>query len=111
MPAGTQDGINQLQGIVTNLSQLAQVFQTGFPRIFGTFTLAAQTTTVVAQPAVAANSYIPPPTPTNAAAALTQRTSGIYISAINPGVSFSVSTESGAASGTETFQYAITNPG
>ena len=109
MPAGTQDGINQLQGIVTNLSQLAQVFQTGFPRIAGSSTLAAQTTTVVTQPAVAANSMISL-TMTNAAAALTQRTSGIYVSAITPGASFAVSTQSGAAGGTETITYTIVNP-
>ena len=108
MPAGTQDGINQLQGVVTNLSQLAQVFAGVFPRIVGSFTLAAQTTTVVAQVAITANSHVYPQA-TNTSAALLQRTSGLFISALNPGVSFSISTQSGAAAGTETFNYFVVN--
>jgi hypothetical protein len=73
---------------------------------FGTFTLSAATTTVVAQAAVVATSVVVL-TPTNAAAALAIRTNGIYVSAYTATTSFSVSTQSNSAAGTETFQYVL----
>ena len=104
------DEINSnLKNGVTNLSQMVLAFQAAFPRITGSFTLAAATTTVVTQPATASNSIVTL-TPTNTTAALTQRTLGIFHSANAPGASFSVSTQGGAAAGTETFNYTMVNP-
>lgn len=102
------DAINTtLQGIARNIGQWVTAFNGRI--VGGTFTLAAATTTVVAQPAVKANSIVTL-TPTNATAALTQRTSGIYHSANSVGASFSVSTQSGSASGAETFEYLVFTP-
>ncbi len=75
----------------------------------GTFTLTNATTTVVTQTAVAANSILSL-TPTNATAALTVRTQGLYHSASTTGASFSISTQSGSATGTETFEYLLFTP-
>ena len=75
----------------------------------GTFTLTNATTTVVTQTAVKANSVLAL-TPTNATAALTQRSQGIYHSANAVGASFSVSTQNGSALGTETFEYLLFSP-
>ncbi len=75
----------------------------------GSLTLtAAATTVVVVNTAVKPTSEISF-SPTNATAALTQRTNGLFVSAITTG-SFSLSTQSGAAIGTETFSYTIFNP-
>ncbi len=69
---------------------------------------AAATTTVVVNSAVKPTSAINF-SPTNATAALTQRTNGLLLSAITTG-SFSISTQSGVPIGTETFSYTIFNP-
>lgn len=108
--AGENTDLNStLQGVVDNLSAMVQAFQNAFPRINGTFTLGGGTTTVVTQPSIAA-SGIPMFVPTNATAALTQRTGGLYVSAVTAGVSFSISTQSGTTFGTETFKYIVINP-
>ena len=100
-----------LNGGVTNLANLVTAVRDAFPRINGTFTLANATTTVVAEPSIAASGIVVF-TPTNAAAALTQRTRGLYHdqAANVAGKTFTVSTQSGTASGTETFEYLVVNP-
>jgi hypothetical protein len=104
------DDINSnLKNAVTNIGALTNAINAAFPRITGSFTLAAATTTVVVQPATAANSIVIL-TPTNGTAALTERTSGLFQSANTPGASFSISTQNGAAAGTETFSYIMVNP-
>jgi hypothetical protein len=104
----TLDDINSTgQGIARQIGALVQAFTGRF--VGGTFTLTAATTTVVAQTAVKANSVLAL-TPTNATAALTQRSAGLYHSANAVGASFSVSTQSGTAFGTETFEYILFTP-
>jgi hypothetical protein len=100
---------SNLKNAVTNIGRGVIAIENAFPRITGSFTLAAATTTVVAQPATASNSIVTL-TATNTTAALTQRTLGLFHSANAPGVSFSVSTQGGAAAGTETFEYLMVNP-
>lgn len=107
--AGTPDVVNKLQAIATNLSSLNSSVQAAFPRITGSFTLSAATTTLVTQPAIGAQSIIVL-TPTNATAALIQRTNGVYHSANAPGASFSVSTQAGSAVAGGTFEYIVVNP-
>lgn len=74
----------------------------------GTVTLSAATTTVVSNSAVKPTSEISF-SANNATAALTQRTNGLFVTAISTGT-FSLSTQSGAAIGTEVFTFAIFNP-
>jgi hypothetical protein len=117
--AGIGDLNNTLKSVVSQLSTananmlaLIATLKAIFPQIFGTFTLAASPTTTVTQPGVQANSVIPTPTPTNAAAAqLMGSAKALYISSLTPGVGFTVATGDGAAAaGTETFQYVVFNP-
>ena len=107
--AAIDDLVSNLKGGVQNLGAVAQALQNVFPRITGTVTLANATVTVVAQNNVAANSLVFL-TATNATAALTERTAGVFVTALIPGTSFSVSTQSGMAAGGETFQYFLVNP-
>lgn len=104
-----EDLVSTLQGVVRNIGQLTIAVQNAFPRVNGTFTLSNATTTVVTQPSVGASAIITL-TPTNAAAALLQRTAGVYVSAIVAGTSFSISTQSGTATGSETWSYYAFNP-
>lgn len=99
------------QNIVTAINNLVQAVQNAWPRITGTFTLAAAATTTVTQPAVRSTSVIQL-TATNAAAGTLQGSAkALYVSAIVPGTSFTVATASGAsAAGTETFSYSVFNP-
>lgn len=106
---GLSDLVSTIKGAVQNLSQLNTTLQNAFPRINGTFTLSAGTTTIVTQPSIGA-SGIPLITATNATAALTVRTAGLFVSAMTAGVGFSLSTQSGTAQGTETFKYVVVNP-
>lgn len=77
----------------------------------GSFTLAANTITTVAEVAVLSANTRVLLTPTNAAAAtLMQGTKSLYVSAKTANTSFGVSTADGtAAAGTETFDYVIVN--
>lgn len=104
----TSDDINStLQNVARQLGQWVTAFNGRVT--LGTITLSVGTTTVVTQPGVTANSFVSF-TPTNGTAALTQKASGLYVSAYSAGVSFSMSTQSGAALGTETFSYIVWNP-
>ncbi len=93
---------------VVAINAVAAAILTVFPRVGGTFTLANATVTVVTEPATHANSIVLF-TPTNATGALSLRTMGLYASAFTAGASFSLSTQSGSATGTETFQYVLVN--
>jgi len=104
-----QDINSTLQGIVRNLSQWNQNLLAVLPRINGTATLTAGASTVVTNASVAANSQVIF-TPTNAAAALLLRTNGLYVSAVTSGASFTLTTQTGVAGGTETFSYSVINP-
>lgn len=93
----------------TGLRALTAALQAAFPRITGTATLANATTTVVVQPAVKANSLVLF-SATNSSAALLMRTQGLWHSANVAGASFSLSTQTGTASGVETVEYILVSP-
>lgn len=103
--------VNAIAALNKNVSALVLAINTVFPRITGSFTLAAAASTTVTQPAIAANSIILL-IPTNAAAAtLMGSAKSLFISARTAGASFAVSTASAAvAAGTETFSYVVVNP-
>jgi hypothetical protein len=107
--AGATDVVTQLQGIVRQLAAWVKAFQGRIT--LGTFTFGAAATTVVAQTAVEANSFITLTALNAAAATLVGSAKSPYISAKSPGVSFTVATASGiAAAGTELFGYSINTP-
>lgn len=106
-----QDLVSKQQQGVVYLGKLVQLLTNLFPRVSGSFTLAAAATTTVANTDIVGGSIVLL-TPTNAAAATLQGSAkALYISAINAGTGFVVSTASGAnAAGTETFSYVAWNP-
>lgn len=106
---GLNDLVSTIKGAVENLGQIQQTLNQVFPRVNGTFTLAAATTTVVTEASVASNSIMIP-FATNATAALVVRTNGLFHSANTSGSSFSVSTQSGSATSGGTFSYIVLNP-
>jgi hypothetical protein len=104
----TPDDINStLQGIARQMGAWVAAFNGRI--VSGSFTLAGGTTTVVSQASVTANSIIVF-SPTNATAALTQRSGGLYLSARTAASTFSISTQSGTTIGSETFNYLLFNP-
>lgn len=107
--AGATDVVTQLQNIVAKLGQLVAAISGRIT--LGSFTMVAAATTVVPQPAVKANSIITL-TPTNAdAATVVGSAKSPYISAISPGVSFTIATGNGSAGvATATFNYSISSP-
>jgi hypothetical protein len=116
--AGLTDVVIQLVGVVrqmsssnTLLQSLINTLSAIFPRITGSFTLAAAATTTVTQVAIKANSIVLW-SPTNAAAGTLEGSpKKLYHSANAAGASFTVATASGvAAAGTETFEYTVINP-
>ena len=110
MAAGLDDIATNLQQSNQLMRQLISVISGLFPRATGTFTMAAAATKTVTDGNVTTSSYIPPPTPTNAAAAtLIGSAKSLYVTTASG--SFVVTTANGvAAAGTETFQYAVFNP-
>lgn len=111
MPNNTEDKLrNQvLSGILLALQTIAAAF----PRITGTFTLAAAATKTVAEPRITANSVVSV-FPINAAAAtLMSGAKSLYWdpAANVAGASFTVKTADGTnAAGTEQFSYVVINP-
>ncbi len=91
------------------VQNIATAIYSTFPRISGTFTLANATLTVVTQPSTGANAVVTF-TPKNATGALTLRTQGLFHATNTAGASFTLSTQSGSALGTETFEYVMLNP-
>lgn len=109
--SGFADLNNTNKGGVTNLSLIYQVLLSTFPRINGTFSLSAATTTIVTQPAISASSIVAF-FPTNGTAALIERTNGLFHnqSANVAGASFTMSTQAGSATAGGTFSYYVINP-
>lgn len=103
--------ISTLQNGVVAINSLVQAILNSFPRITGTFTLAASATTTVAQPSIRATSVVML-SPTNASAGtLMGSTQALYVLSITPGTGFVVKTaDATAAAGTEVISYAIFNP-
>lgn len=91
------------------LGKLVNIIQAIFPRSIGTFTMAAATSKTVTDANVTAGSFVSL-TATNAAAAtLMAGANALYVSTASG--SFVVATAGGgAAAGTETFAYSVTNP-
>jgi hypothetical protein len=107
--AGAQDVVTQLRGIVQQLTAWVAAFSGRV--LTGSFTMGAAASTVVLQPAVKANSIITLTSTNASAGTLVGGAKSPYISAISPGISFTVSTaNAAAAAGTETFNYSITTP-
>ena len=104
---GVTDIVSKLGDGNVLLAQLIEALTTLSPRKTGQVTLGAADTTVVVDAAVVSSSYIPTPTPLNAAAAtLMGSTDSLYV-VIEDG-QFSLKTASGnAAAGTESFAYAV----
>jgi len=75
----------------------------------GTFMLSAATSTIVANSSIKGTSVITF-SPANATAALTLRTSGLFVSAQTAASGFTVSTQAGTPVGSEMFQYFVYNP-
>jgi hypothetical protein len=74
----------------------------------GSFTASAAASTVVAQAAITASSKVFLQATNPLAGTLMGSTKSLYVSALNPGVGFTVTTASGvAAAGTETFNYVV----
>lgn len=106
---GLADLVSTQKGGVTNLSRLVTAVENAFPRINGTFTLSAATTTVVTQPSIGANAVVIP-VPINATAALIVRTNGLFVSTHTAGTSFTMSTQAGSAVAGGIFSYIVINP-
>lgn len=100
------DLVSTIKGAVQNLSQIATVLGNAFPRVNGTFTFSAATTTLVANTQIGANSIVTF-SPTNATAALIQRTNGLFHLSNTPGTGFTLSTQSGSAVAGGTFEYVV----
>lgn len=97
--------------LVAAITQVASAILTTFPRLVGTFTLAASSTTNVAFTAVVANSVIIPFQTNASAATLQGSAAAIYMASHTAGVGFAVKTANGsAAAGTEQFSFIATNP-
>lgn len=113
MADGTMGGLSDLnstnKGGVTNLAAINATLQAIFPRVNGTFTLAAATTTNVTQPNIVALSQVYF-APTNATAALIMRTNGLFVASNTAGTGFALSTQSGSATAGGTFSYFVINP-
>jgi len=113
MADNTMGGLSDLnstnKGGVTNLAAINQTLQAIFPRVNGTFTLAAATTTNVTQPNIVALSEVFW-SPTNATAALIVRTNGLFHASSTAGSGFTLSTQSGSATAGGTFSYFVINP-
>lgn len=98
------NGVN----LVKAVNQLTAAIQAIFPRIAGSLTLANATTTVVAQTGITATSRVFLQ-PTSSTAAALVAAPGLYISTTTVGASFTISTVSGTAAGTETLNYFVIN--
>jgi len=111
MPATLDDVVTVLKTSNQNMSQLITTVESVLSRSFGTFTMDASATKVVADTTIASSSVVLL-MPTNAAAGTLQgSTKCLYVSTLTDGASFTVETASGvAAVGTETFSYCVFNP-
>lgn len=106
-----QDLVSKQQQLVIYAGKLVQILTNLFPRVVGSFTMAAAATTTVANTDVQSGAIIQL-VPSNAAAATLQgSTKYVYPSVVNGGTGFVVATASGGnAVGTETFSYIVWNP-
>lgn len=107
---GPQDLISAVKSIVIYLGKIVVLLTNSFPRITGTFTMAAAATKTVTDARINANAVIWLQATNAAAGTLQGSAKSLYISAVASG-SFTVATASAAAAaGSETFSYIATNP-
>jgi hypothetical protein len=114
------NGVVNLDGLVNtmktanqNMSLLITTISGLFPRITGTFTMAAAATKVVTEPNIISGSIVQLIAANSAAGVLQGSNEYLYwnASANVPGASFTVATAAGtAAAGTELFYYIVFNP-
>lgn len=104
--AALDDAVSNIKNLIQQVSNIGQLLGSAFPQLSGTFTLSTATTTAVGVTGMP-GSLFPVLTPINATAALTQRTAGLYVSAVTSGVGFAVSTQTGVPTGTERFFYFV----
>ena len=95
--------------LTTAVFNVATAIISSFPRINGSFTFSAATTTVVSQGSIAANSIVVP-FATNATAALIVRSNGLFHLSNQPTTSFTMSTQVNSAPSGGTFNYIVINP-
>ena len=97
--------------MIVAINGLRDAILTTFPRITGTFTLAASATNTIPNTSVTSTSVIML-MPTSADAATLMASAGsLYISALTSGASFAVTTaNAGVPPGTCTFSYILVNP-
>lgn len=111
--SSNDDGVTMLRAIAQNLSALVQAFGglIGIAGTTGQFTMAAAASTVVPNVTVQAGSIVILQAENAAAGTLVGSNESPYIASADhvAGVSFTVRTASGAASGTEIFSYQIVN--
>lgn len=115
--AGLTDLVTQVQALVrqlsasnTNWSTFISLFEEAFPQITGSFTLTASASNIITQPGIRAGGF-PIWVPTNlSAATLEGSAKKLYLSAVTPGASFTLTTASSTPAGTETFSYVVINP-
>lgn len=107
--AGVTEAITQLQNIARQLGNWVSAYRGR--QTFGTFTLTAIVSTQVLQPSVQANSIISLMATNAAAGTLMGSAKFLYVSAIAPGASFTLTTSSGVPpAGGEQFSYLVTTP-
>ncbi len=109
--AGLDELVTNSRLILTALGTIQQTLADTFPRITGSFTLNAASSTSVTEPSVSATSVIML-IPTNASAGTLQAgANAIYLSGRTAGTGFTVTTAGGgSAAGTEQFSFMLVNP-
>jgi hypothetical protein len=111
-PNTSPDMLNQAKGLNQNMGQLINSLNAtlGGKVKFGTFTCAAAASTTVSNSNVASNSFISWTPTTSYAGTLEGAATKLYISAIVPGTSFTVTTANGGSANTScSFSYIIVN--
>lgn len=105
--ASLTDVATKLDGITRNLSSLVKAFQGRL--VVGTFAFSSATASITIQQAAVKSTSFIFWSPTNAAGGTLEGSAKkLYISAVVPGTSFTLSTASGGnAAGTETFSYGM----
>ncbi len=111
--ASIDDLVTGQRLVLQALYSIQQAILSTFPRITGSFTLAAASSTTVADKSISASSIVLPFPKNAAAATLMSGAKSLYhdVSANVAGASFTVKTADGsAAAATEQFSYIVVNP-
>lgn len=107
---GPQDLISAVKSIVIYLGKIVVLLTNSFPRITGTFTMAAAATKTITDARINANAVVWLQATNLSAGTLQGSAKNLVVSAVASG-SFTVSTANATnAAGTETFSYIAYNP-